>query len=294
MADERSGKISEVIAAYQNPALFAASVGLGVLAAQRANDAEPASNVRYLSQFGDGRCDLTQAVQFELDGVQYIRPVDIGKPGAVCADTLLAYDFAKGKARTDRGADATLYDDAAIAFNRERVLLPELASTDFGALRASLGPAGAAVAGVLGRDPSGGESILQGLERLGAQKRAEDLGLPVYYYRDSSGNVQQLVLGSFDLEREQLGIQVCERGRQPGSQAVVDCFNYLLRIAQAQRANGTLPPIEQVRALHPRIGRYIGPPCVIRNGLISPRCTEGSHFCGVPVWRDFPNAVRRL
>ena len=40
--------------------------------------------------------------------------------------------------------------------------------------------------------------------------------------------------------------------------------------------------------LHPRIGRHIGPPCVIRNGLISPRCTEGTHFCGVPVWRDFP------
>ena len=40
--------------------------------------------------------------------------------------------------------------------------------------------------------------------------------------------------------------------------------------------------------VHPRIGRHIGPPCVIRNGLISPRCTEGSHFCGVPVWRDFP------
>ena len=44
----------------------------------------------------------------------------------------------------------------------------------------------------------------------------------------------------------------------------------------------------QLRRVHPRIGRYIGPPCVIRNGLISPRCTEGSHFCGVPVWRDFP------
>jgi hypothetical protein len=52
--------------------------------------------------------------------------------------------------------------------------------------------------------------------------------------------------------------------------------------------------VEQVRARHPRIGRYIGPPCVIRNGLVSPRCTEGTHFCGVPVWRDFPAVVRRL
>ena len=49
----------------------------------------------------------------------------------------------------------------------------------------------------------------------------------------------------------------------------------------------------QVRALHPRIGRHLGPPCVIRNGLISPRCTEGSHFCGVPVWKDFPGRRRR-
>jgi hypothetical protein len=38
----------------------------------------------------------------------------------------------------------------------------------------------------------------------------------------------------------------------------------------------------------------VGPPCVVRNGLISPRCTEGTHFCGVPVWRSFPDVVRRL
>jgi hypothetical protein len=67
------------------------------------------------------------------------------------------------------------------------------------------------------------------------------------------------------------------------------CFN-----AQEEIYLASMDEIEQVRALHPRIGRYIGPPCVVRNGLISPRCTEGSHFCGVPVWRDFPNAVRRL
>jgi thymidylate synthase ThyX len=67
------------------------------------------------------------------------------------------------------------------------------------------------------------------------------------------------------------------------------CFN-----AQEEIYLASMDEIEQVRSLHPRIGRHIGPPCVIRNGLISPRCTEGSHFCGVPVWRDFPNAVRRL
>ncbi|MBI2188017.1 MAG: FAD-dependent thymidylate synthase [Acidobacteria bacterium] len=67
------------------------------------------------------------------------------------------------------------------------------------------------------------------------------------------------------------------------------CFN-----AQEEIYLASMDEIAQVRAVHPRIGRHIGPPCVIRNGLISPRCTEGSHFCGVPVWRDFPAAVRRL
>jgi thymidylate synthase ThyX len=67
------------------------------------------------------------------------------------------------------------------------------------------------------------------------------------------------------------------------------CFN-----AQEEIFLASMDEIEQVRSAHPRIGRYIGPPCVIRNGLVSPRCTEGSHFCGVPVWRDFPAVVRRL
>ena len=67
------------------------------------------------------------------------------------------------------------------------------------------------------------------------------------------------------------------------------CFN-----AQEEIYLASMDELEQVRAAHPRIGRHIGPPCVIRNGLISPRCTEGTHFCGVPVWKDFPAAVRRL
>jgi len=67
------------------------------------------------------------------------------------------------------------------------------------------------------------------------------------------------------------------------------CFN-----AQEEIYLASMDELEQVRAVHPRVGRHIGPPCVIRNGLVSPRCTEGTHFCGVPVWRDFPAAVRRL
>ena len=67
------------------------------------------------------------------------------------------------------------------------------------------------------------------------------------------------------------------------------CFN-----AQEEIFLASMDEIEAVRALHPRIGRHIGPPCVVRNGLISPRCTEGSHFCGVPVWKNFPAVERRL
>ena len=67
------------------------------------------------------------------------------------------------------------------------------------------------------------------------------------------------------------------------------CFN-----AQEEIFLASMDEIYQVRAAHPRIGRHIGPPCVIRNRLVSPRCTEGTHFCGVPVWRDFPAVVRRL
>ena len=67
------------------------------------------------------------------------------------------------------------------------------------------------------------------------------------------------------------------------------CFN-----AQEEIYLASMDEVEQVRSAHPRIGKHIGPPCVIRNGLIAPRCTEGSHFCGVPVWKDFPKAIRRL
>jgi thymidylate synthase ThyX len=67
------------------------------------------------------------------------------------------------------------------------------------------------------------------------------------------------------------------------------CFN-----AQEEIYLASMDELDAVRKLHPRLARFIGPPCVVRNGLIAPRCTEGTHFCGIPVWRDFPAAVRRL
>lgn len=67
------------------------------------------------------------------------------------------------------------------------------------------------------------------------------------------------------------------------------CFNAQEEIYLASREE-----VDQVRERHPRLGQHLGPPCVIRNGLVAPRCTEGTHFCGVPVWRDWPHAERPI
>ncbi|HTQ96443.1 MAG TPA: FAD-dependent thymidylate synthase [Candidatus Acidoferrum sp.] len=67
------------------------------------------------------------------------------------------------------------------------------------------------------------------------------------------------------------------------------CFN-----AQEEIYNASMDEIAQVRAVHPELARYIGPPCHLRAGITTPICTEGSHFCGVKVWLDFPNIQRRI
>jgi hypothetical protein len=67
------------------------------------------------------------------------------------------------------------------------------------------------------------------------------------------------------------------------------CFN-----AQEEIYLASMDEVEQVQAVHPHLGKFLGPPCVLRNRIVSPRCTEGTHFCGVPVWQSFPDAERRL
>jgi thymidylate synthase ThyX len=62
--------------------------------------------------------------------------------------------------------------------------------------------------------------------------------------------------------------------------------------AQWEIWEASMDEIEQVRAVHPTLMEHVGPPCVVRNGRARPRCTEGSHFCGVPVWRSFPEVER--
>lgn len=67
------------------------------------------------------------------------------------------------------------------------------------------------------------------------------------------------------------------------------CFN-----AQEEIYRASLDELAQLRAVHPRLARHLGPPCVLRHGRITPTCTEGEHFCGVPVWRNFPDVERPL
>jgi hypothetical protein len=67
------------------------------------------------------------------------------------------------------------------------------------------------------------------------------------------------------------------------------CFN-----AQEEIYRASMDELDQVRAVHPALARHMGPPCVLRAGRITPTCTEGEHFCGVPVWRNFPAVERRI
>ncbi len=67
------------------------------------------------------------------------------------------------------------------------------------------------------------------------------------------------------------------------------CFN-----AQEEIYQASMDEIAQLREVHPELMRYIGPPCHIRAGITTPICTEGSHFCGIKVWLDFPNITRRI
>ncbi len=64
--------------------------------------------------------------------------------------------------------------------------------------------------------------------------------------------------------------------------------------AQEEIFRASMEEIRQVIRVHPFLAKYIGPPCVIRNNVVSPKCTEGDHFCGVPVWNSFPNIERAL
>jgi len=67
------------------------------------------------------------------------------------------------------------------------------------------------------------------------------------------------------------------------------CFN-----AQEEIYQASMDEVAQFREVHPQLSRFVGPPCHLRAGIATPICTEGSHFCGVKVWLDFPNVLRRI
>jgi thymidylate synthase ThyX len=64
--------------------------------------------------------------------------------------------------------------------------------------------------------------------------------------------------------------------------------------AQREIYEASMQELAQVRSVHPELCKHIGPPCVVRDGRVRPRCPEGDHFCGVPVWRSFPAIERAL
>lgn len=57
------------------------------------------------------------------------------------------------------------------------------------------------------------------------------------------------------------------------------CYNAQEEIFYSAHAE-----VAAVKEAYPEIGRYIGPPCVVREHL-KPRCPEGDHFCGIKVWQ---------
>jgi hypothetical protein len=52
--------------------------------------------------------------------------------------------------------------------------------------------------------------------------------------------------------------------------------------------------VAQLREVHPQLARHVGPPCYLRANIATPSCADGSHFCGVKVWLDYPNTSRRV
>jgi thymidylate synthase ThyX len=68
------------------------------------------------------------------------------------------------------------------------------------------------------------------------------------------------------------------------------CYN-----AQEEIWAASLDEVRAVAAVHPRIGRYLMPPCGVRHAAkMRPICPEGDRFCGVPVWRLDKEQYRRV
>ncbi len=59
------------------------------------------------------------------------------------------------------------------------------------------------------------------------------------------------------------------------------CYN-----AQEEIWRASVDEARQIRTVHPRIGRWLLPPCSVRDRAgVRPICPEGERFCGEKVWR---------
>ena len=68
------------------------------------------------------------------------------------------------------------------------------------------------------------------------------------------------------------------------------CYN-----AQEEIWKASLDEAEQIAEINPRIGRYLLPPCGLRNlAGLTPVCPEGKRYCGVPVWKLTRDQYHRI
>jgi hypothetical protein len=68
------------------------------------------------------------------------------------------------------------------------------------------------------------------------------------------------------------------------------CYN-----AQEEIWQACLDEALQIRQAEPAIGRWLLPPCAVRQRAgRKPFCPEGDRFCGIPVWRLDPCDYRRI
>ncbi len=69
----------------------------------------------------------------------------------------------------------------------------------------------------------------------------------------------------------------------------------LCYLAQEEIWRASVDEAQQVREVHPRLGRHLLPPCGVRKEAgIAPWCPEGDRFCGEPVWDYDLDAYRRV
>ncbi len=65
--------------------------------------------------------------------------------------------------------------------------------------------------------------------------------------------------------------------------------------AQEEIWRASVDEAQQVRQVHPRIGKYLLPPCTQRQMAgARPLCPEGDRYCGVPVWKLDVGEYKRL